>query len=171
MYIPEISQTIKDQTLKLQTSAFVRRLLVFDQAVIISTTLIMLTILVTEVLKEYFGKAPVFYVCMVITALISYLLAIRQYRAISLTFSDKSTFQKAAIEVLKESGFIVTNNNQRFLAATCAKNRTLISDNFYAVYTKSAVLIFCICELPFPLSQIKSKTVIATIKARCKGGM
>ena len=170
MYTPEISQTIKDEMLRLETSASVRRLLVFNQAVIIGITFLMLTILVTEVFKEYFGKAPVFYVCMAFTVLISYLLAIRQYRAISLTFTNKNTFQKVAIEVLKESGFIVTNNNQRFLAATCTQNRTLISDSFYAIYTKSTVLIFCICELPFPFSQIKSKTVIATIKARCKSG-
>ena len=93
MYTPEISQTIKDEMLRLETSASVRRLLVFNQAVIIGITFLMLTILVTEVLKEYFGKAPVFYVCMAFTVLISYLLAIRQYRAISLTFTNKNTFQ------------------------------------------------------------------------------
>jgi hypothetical protein len=170
MYTPKVLQTIKDEKLRLETSVFMGHLLVLLQTVIIGIPFIFLSILATELLQSYFSKSVILYTSLLLSFLISYLLAKHQHNATKLRLTNSSEFKIAAVEVLEELGFKVTNNNNKFLAATCTQNRAHISDNLYAVYTKSAVLVFCICELPFPFSQTKSKTVIATIKARCKSG-
>ena len=170
MYKPKVLQTKKDEKLRLETSVFMRHSLVLLQAVIIGIPFIFLSLLATELLQAYFSKTVVLISSLLISFLISFLIAKQQYTATKFPLSNVGEFQKTALEVLETSGFRVTNCNNEFLAATCIKNRSQISDSFYAVYTKSAVLVFCICELPFPFSPIKSMSVIATIKARCKSG-
>jgi hypothetical protein len=170
MYTPIVSQTIKDEKLRLETSFFMHHFLVLLQSVIIGIPFVFLSILATELLQSYFSKSVILYTSLLLSFFISYLLAKHQHTATKLPLTNIIEFQKTAFEVLETSEFRVTSSNNKFLAATCTQNRTLISDSFYAIYTKSTVLIFCICELPFPFSQIKSKTVIATIKARCKSG-
>lgn len=170
MYTPIVSQTIKDEKLRLETSFFMRHFLVLLQSVIIGIPFVFLSILATELLQSYFSKSVILYTSLLLSFFISYLLAKHQHTATKLRIANSSEFKISVVETLEELGFKVTNNNNNFLAATCTQNRVNISDNFYAVYTKSAVLIFCICELPFPFSLIKSKSVIATIKARCKSG-
>jgi hypothetical protein len=170
MYKPKHLQTIKDEKLRLETSVFMCHSLVLLQAVIIGTPFILLSLLATELLQTYLSSSVILFSSLLFGFLICYLIAKQQYIATKLPLTNISEFQKTAFEVLERSGFRVTSNNNKFLAATCTQNRSLISDSFYAVYTKSNVLVFCICELPFPFSPLKSKSVIATIKARCKSG-
>lgn len=170
MYTPDVIQTIKKKKLTLTASLFMRYLLVSLQAGIIGITFLLASLLLTEVLQTYFDKQLVFVCLLLVSYVASYLLAQNQYCATVLPIISQRQFQEDTAVALKEFGFIVFNNNKRFLFATCIRNRANISDNFYAVYTKSSVLIFCLCELPFPFSTIKSKSVIATIKARCKSG-
>ena len=165
-----VVRTIENEKLTLEAPWLLKHFHVFFQAFFNSLPFLLSSLATTEVLQPYVEKQISLSCHLIVSLAVGYLLVRKQYLPTVISETTQAQFLQAAMPTLKEYGFDITKNNGKFLFASCTANRIHISDSFYAVYTQNAILVFCICELPFPFSVIKKRAVLASIKSRCKSG-
>ena len=170
MFRLDVVRTIENEKLTLEAPWLLKHFHVFFQAFFNSLPFFLISFVITEVLQPYIEKQTSLSCLLIVSLAVGYLLVRKQYSPTVIPETTQAQFLQAAMPTLKEYGFNITKNNGKFLFASCTANRIHLSDSFYAAYTQNAILVFCICELPFPLSVIKARAVLASIKSRCKSG-
>lgn len=157
MYTPDVVQTINKERLTLKTSVFLQRFHLLFQTFFNGLPFILASLLITDLSQPYLNKQLTLAGMLVISFMVSYFLVRKQYTPTVISGINQAQFQTSAKSILEEHGFWVVHNNKKALFATCTTNRSFISDNFYAIYTKRTIFLFCVCELPFPFFLLKSK--------------
>jgi hypothetical protein len=166
----DVARTIRTGRLALKKPLLVMHFRMLFQALLSCLPFIVLCLFASELLQSNTNKHAIFYSLLTTSYAACYLMVWKQYSPTVLTGVSLDKFQQALLPVLNEYEFKVDRNNARYLHAICTANRACISDNFYAVYTKQSVLLFCVCELPFPFSVMKPKAVINSILTECNDG-
>ncbi|GEA10259.1 hypothetical protein [Alteromonas sp. KUL49] len=170
MYRMDVVRTIGNEKLTLEAPWLLKHLHIFFQAFLNGLPFVFISLIITEVLQPYMGKQFSLSFLLILSLAVSYFLVRKQYSPTVISGTNHEQFLQAVIPILKEYGFKINQNNGKLLFASCTTNRIHISDNFYATYTQNSILVFCICELPFPFSVIKARAVLASIKSRWKSG-
>lgn len=170
MYKMDVVRTIWNGKLILEAPWLLRHFHIFFQAFFNSLPIVLVSIIITEALQPYIEKQVSLSILLILSLALGYILVLKQYSPTVVTGISREQFLQAAMPTLKEYGFNIAQNNGKLLFASCTTNRIHISDNFYAAYTQNTILVFCICELPFPFSVIKARAVLASINSRCKSG-
>jgi len=170
MYRMDVVRTIRTEKLTLEAPWLLKQFHIFFQAFFNSLPIVLVSIIITEALQPYIEKQISLSFLLILSLAVGYILVIKQYSPTVISGISREQFQQAVMPTLKEYGFNIAQNNGKLLFASCTANRIHISDNFYVAYTQNAILVFCICELPFPFSVIKARAVLASIKSRCKSG-
>ena len=160
MYKPNTSKTIEQGKLCLQTHALTQFFQVVFQSIFIALPFILLSILMTEQFADPDNKSFMLLAFLVLALGSGALLAVRQFFAESIPVSEPDVFQQHALKVLSERGFRIVEHNTRYLMAICTENRAIISDQVYLIFTPASVFVFCLIELPFPFSYMKSRTLL-----------
>ena len=168
MYRMDVVQTIRNEKLALEAPWFQKHFHIFFQAFFSSLPFVFISLIITDALPPYIEKQIALPFLLILSLAVGHLLVRKQYSPTVILETTHEQFLQAAMPTLKQYGFDITQNTGKLLFASCTANRIHISDNFYAAYTPNAILVFCICELPFPFSVIKEKAVLAPIKSRCK---
>lgn len=170
MKLPDVAKTIRSNNLCLQSSVLID-ILKFLFRILIKSLFILITGIL--LLDAYFTESDKTYgliLLLVVVLIVGAILTLSDYRLYKLPLTNIEQFRKTIPESLSDIGFTVLSNNSKYIAATRTKNRTLISDDFYAIFNGDYVLIACICELPFPLSYLSFKKITKSVKARCNVG-
>ena len=170
MYRMDVVRTIGNERLTLEAPWLLKHFHILFQTFFNSLPFVFISLMITEALQPYIEKQLSLSCLLILSLAVGYLLVRKQYLPTVISGATNEQFLQAAIPTLREYGFSITKNNEKLLFASCTANRIHISDSFYAAYTQNAILVFCICELPFPFSVIKARAVLASIKSRCKSG-